>query len=169
MFLWVALLLVLFLNLVTLFFFRRAVDWGSESVERRAAEVLRRLNAPSGRAEDPAGAAFGRAALEPDVVYVAAYDGEGRRTQTFGPQLDAPDTLPTARPRPGEIEFAWRRDPTLLVGTRAAAVGFVSVKSRSGPRVRAASTATLMRLAASEVGRRDENTEGVYDRCLCVD
>ena len=43
MFLWVALLLILFLNLLTLFFFRRAVDWGSESVERRGSEVLRRL------------------------------------------------------------------------------------------------------------------------------
>ena len=43
MFLWVALVLILFLNLVTLFFFRRAFDWGSEAVERRGAEVLRRL------------------------------------------------------------------------------------------------------------------------------
>ena len=166
MFLWVALLLVLFLNLVTLFFFRRAVDWGSESVEQRAAEVLRRLNAPAGRAEEPAGIGFGRAALQPDVVYVAAYDGEGRRTQTFGPQLDAPDTLPTARPRPGEMEFAWRRDPTLLVGTSASPVGFVSVAIDPGPGASLRSLARALTLVVPLAGAALVVLAGFYLRSL---
>ena len=44
LFLWIALLLILFLNFATLLFFREAVDWGSAMVERRAAEVLRRAS-----------------------------------------------------------------------------------------------------------------------------
>jgi signal transduction histidine kinase len=134
MFLWVALLLILFLNLLTLFFFRRAVDWGSESVERRASEVLRRLTVAPGRPEETASATLSRTALERDVVYVAAYDADGRRLRSFGPQIDAPEALPTDRPRPGEVAFAWRRNPTLLVATSAAADGgYVSVAIDPGP------------------------------------
>lgn len=133
MFLWVALLLVLFLNLLTLFFFRRAVDWGSESVERRASEVLRRLSVAPDRREEAASVMLSKAALERDVVYVAAYDGEGHRVRTFGPQIDAPEALPTARPHPGELAFSWRRDPTLLVATIAGGGGYVSVAIDPGP------------------------------------
>jgi signal transduction histidine kinase len=129
--LWVALLLVLFLNLVTLFFFRRAVDWGSDAVERRASEVLRGLTS-AGRPEEGS-AILGRAALERDVVYVAAYDRDGRRVRSFGAQIDAPEALPTERPLPGDLAFAWRRDPTLLVGTTSAKDGYVSVAIDPGP------------------------------------
>jgi len=105
LFLWVALLLVLFLNLLTLLFFRRAVDWASESVERRAAELLHRLPLSAEPSDEEASVAFGRAALDRDVVYVAEYDQAGRRLRTFGPQLDAPETLPIPRPSSGRIVF----------------------------------------------------------------
>jgi signal transduction histidine kinase len=125
LFLWVALLLVLFLNLLTLYFFRRAVDWGNDSVEHRAAEILRRL--PAERSAEGASEMLGRMALERDVVYVAAYDERGRRARTFGAQIDAPDTLPTARPAPGEIALTWRSSPILLVATTGISGGYVSI------------------------------------------
>jgi signal transduction histidine kinase len=127
------LLLVLFLNLLTLLFFRRAVDWGSESVERRASAVLRRLSASPDHSEESANVALGKAALERDVVYVAAYDGEGRRVRTFGPQMDAPEVLSTERPRPGEVALGWRSNPTLLVATSVLPPGYVSVAVDPGP------------------------------------
>ncbi|HEX9287198.1 MAG TPA: ATP-binding protein [Thermoanaerobaculia bacterium] len=131
LFLWVALILVLFLNLLTLFFFRRAVDWGNGSVERRAAEILRRL--PSERPAEAATGALGRLALERDVVYVAAYDQKGRRVRTFGGEIDAPETLPTAPPGAGEIALAWRSSPILIVATSAIAGGYVSIALDPGP------------------------------------
>ncbi|HEY6050587.1 MAG TPA: hypothetical protein VIZ58_05010, partial [Thermoanaerobaculia bacterium] len=66
LFLSVALLLILFLNFVTLLFFRNATDWGSQETERRATEILRRISAP---AADPADL-LDRAALAPDVLFV---------------------------------------------------------------------------------------------------
>ena len=51
LFLWVALALILFLNLLTLVFLRRAVDWGANEAERRAGEVLRRVGLSSGRGD----------------------------------------------------------------------------------------------------------------------
>jgi signal transduction histidine kinase len=133
LFLWVALLLVLFLNLLTLLFFRRAVDWGNQTIELRAAEVLRRLPLSTGQSEESVNLALGRMALERDVFYVAAYDGEGRRVRSFGPQIDAPETLPTAVPRTGQVSFAWRRNPTLLLATVAAPRGYVSIALDPGP------------------------------------
>ena len=38
--LWVALLLILFLNFALLLFFREAVNWGSAQVERRFGELI---------------------------------------------------------------------------------------------------------------------------------
>jgi len=142
LFLWVALLLVLFLNLLTLLFFRRAVDWGSQSVERRAAEILGRFPS-SAETEEALAVALGRAALEKDVFYVAAYDRAGRRVRSFGPQIDAPEALPTSRPAPGETAFAWRSGPTLLLATAAGPRGFLSIALDPGP------GATLRSLARS--------------------
>ncbi len=51
LFLWIALLLILFLNFLTLIFFRNAVAWGQEEAERRAAEILRRVALSAARPE----------------------------------------------------------------------------------------------------------------------
>lgn len=120
LFLWIALLLVLFLNVLTLVFFRRAVEWGSDSVERRAAAVFREI---SGSGD----AALARGSLDRDVVYVAAYDSGGRRLRAFDPQINAPQVLPTARPAAGEIAIAWREKPTLLLATSAVERGYLSI------------------------------------------
>ena len=133
LFLWVALLLVLFLNLLTLLFFRRAVDWATESIERRAAQVLQGLPLSAERADEAANLAFGRAALERDVLYVAEYDREGRRVRTFGPQVDAPETLPTKFPATGRVEFAWRKSPILLVAAAGTPRGAISIALDPGP------------------------------------
>jgi signal transduction histidine kinase len=131
LFLWVALFLILFLNLLTLFFFRRAVDWGSASVERRASEILRRL--PTEHLGEGASGTLGRVALERDVVYVATYDERRRRVRTRGAQIDAPDTLPTAPPGPGEIALAWRSSPILVVATSVIPGGYLSIALDPGP------------------------------------
>lgn len=126
LFLWIALLLVLFLNVLTLVFFRRAVDWGSASVERRAGEILKRLP-PSADAEKAADAVLGRAVIAQDLLYAAVYDGHGRRLRTFG-HMDAPESLSDALlPAPGAVRLQWRRDPTRLVATRALSTGFVLI------------------------------------------
>jgi PAS domain S-box-containing protein len=117
LFLWVALALILFLNLLTLVFLRRAVEWGTDEAERRAGEVLRRVALSSGRGE-AGDETMERAALEPDVAYVALYDANGRRLRTLG-SVEAPTTLPPPRPAPGRIEHAWRSQPPLVVSTFA--------------------------------------------------
>lgn len=118
LFLWIALLLILFLNLLTLRFFRAAVDWGAQEAERRGGEILRRIALSSGRGE--AGEeTMERAALEPDVVYVALYDGNGRRLRSLGPgPVEAPVLL-DVRPSPGRIEHAWSARPQLMISTFA--------------------------------------------------
>ena len=118
LFLWIALILILFLNLLTLRFFRAAVDWGAEEAERRAGEILRRVALSSGRGE--AGEeTLERAALEPDVAYVALYDANGRRVRALGPgPVEAPPVL-EQRPAAGRIEHAWSSRPSLVVSTFA--------------------------------------------------
>ena len=117
LFLWVALALILFLNLLTLVFLRRAVDWGTDEAERRAGEILRRVALSSGRGE-AGDETLERAALEPDIAYVALYDADGRRLRMLGPgSVEAPTTLGRARPAPGRIEHAWRSQPPLVVST----------------------------------------------------
>lgn len=165
MFLWVALALILFLNLLTLFFFRRAVDWGSESVERRGAEVLRRLTVAPGRPEESGGAP-GRVALERDVVYVAAYDAEGRRVRSFGAEIDAPDALPTAQPRRGDVAFAWRRNPTLLIATGVGEGGYVSVAIDPGPGATLRSLLRALTLVVPLAGAALVVLAGFYLRSL---
>lgn len=131
LFLWVALFLILFLNLLTLFFFRRAVDWGSESIERRASEILRRL--PIDQPGAGGGGSLGRVALERDIVYVATYDARGRRVRTLGGEIDAPDALTTAVPAPGKIAIAWRSSPILVVATTPVPGGYLSIAVDPGP------------------------------------
>ncbi len=121
LFLWVALLLVLFLNFATLFFFRESVDWASDQTERRAAEILRQLSSVP-----DAGKALERAPSR-DVSFVAFYDASGRRLWALNRGLEAPATLPTARPGPGSVRAEWKRSPALLVSTLAVPEGFFTV------------------------------------------
>jgi signal transduction histidine kinase len=119
LFLWVALLLILFLNFATLLFLRESVDWGGEEIERRAAEALRRLSA-SGGSKDT----LERAASEPDVLFVAFYDAAGRRVRSASRGLEAPGSLPTRRPEPGRSQREWKTNPSLLVVTVSVSDGF---------------------------------------------
>lgn len=140
-FLWTALLLVLFLNLLTLVLLRAAVAWGTGATERRAAELLRRASlapGPSGVAD-----AMERAVIEPDVLFIASYDRRGRRLRTFGQDFQAPPVLPTTRPPLGTTRFEWRRKPALLMATFAHSEGFHAIALDPGP------GATLRSLARS--------------------
>ena len=78
LFLWVALLLILLLNLVMLLFFRSAVEWASLNTERRAGEILRRIALAEGEPLE----AMDRVAVEPDVLFLAAYDDRTRRPRS---------------------------------------------------------------------------------------
>lgn len=114
--LWVALLLILFLNFLTLIFFRNAVEWGSEEGERRSAEILRRVALSSARPE-AAEDAMERGAVEPDVAYLAIYDENGTRLRSVGPgPPEAPPKL-LARPPAGRVAHEWRRRPPLLLSS----------------------------------------------------
>jgi PAS domain S-box-containing protein len=166
LFLWVALLLVLFLNLLTLLFFRRAVDWASQSLERRAGEILRRLPLPGQPSEQGASGVFGRAALDRDVLYVAEYDAAGRRVRTFGREIDAPDSLPTERPEAGRIAFAWRKSPTLLVATAGVSGGFVSIALDPGQGAALRSLARALTLIVPLAGAALVVLAGFYLRSL---
>ncbi|HEY4230411.1 MAG TPA: hypothetical protein VGO79_09575, partial [Thermoanaerobaculia bacterium] len=66
-FLWIALLLILFLNFLTLLFFRDAVAWGNQEVERRADSILRQVALSTARV-DGGEVATQIGALEPDVI-----------------------------------------------------------------------------------------------------
>jgi signal transduction histidine kinase len=119
LFLWVALLLILFLNFLTLLFFRNAVAWGKDETERRAAEILRRVALSAARPE-ASEEAMERSAIEPDVAYIASYDENGRRISSFGPgPPEAPRELTGPRPPAGRVVHAWRSKPPLLRSTFA--------------------------------------------------
>ncbi|HEY7114886.1 MAG TPA: hypothetical protein VIA45_18295, partial [Thermoanaerobaculia bacterium] len=105
LFLWIALLLILFVNFVTLLFFRNAVAWGELVSERRAGEVLRRLTLPADGAAT--GEGIERVLLEPDVVFVGVYDARGRRVQSSGHGFDAPAILTGERPPAGRAVYEW--------------------------------------------------------------
>jgi len=122
LFLWVALLIILFLNFATLLFFRESVDWGSRQAERRTADVLRRISVASDPAE-----ALRRAASEPDVLYAAFYDLQGRRAASAGRDLEAPGLLPTEKPEPRRVHSEWKKSPSLLISTLPVPNGFYSV------------------------------------------
>ncbi len=121
LFLWVALGLILFLNFSTLLFLRESVEWGSRQAERRAAEVLRRVSATA-----DSRIALERAASESDVVFVAFYDTAGRRARSVSRGLEAPGSLPTARPEPGRLRAEWKTRPSLLIASLAIPDGFVA-------------------------------------------
>jgi PAS domain S-box-containing protein len=122
LFLWVALLLILFLNFETLLFFREAVSWGSAEVERRAADVLRRASA-----SPDTGEALERAAAEPGVLFATFYDSSGRRMRSAGHGFEAPATLPAGRPQPRRMISEWRANPSVLVSVLAVPGGFLAV------------------------------------------
>lgn len=123
LFLAVALLLILFLNFVTLLFFRNASQWGSIQTERRAAEMLARMMLPSA---DPADA-LERAVIAPDVLFAAEYDSAGHRKRAASHELQPPALLPTARPTGGRLVFEWKSDPRILVATATSRNGFFVV------------------------------------------
>ncbi|MFN2386625.1 MAG: nitrogen regulation protein NR(II) [Thermoanaerobaculia bacterium] len=131
LFLWVALLLVLFLNLLTLILLRAAVEWGTGATERKASELLRRVSFSS--RPDEIGDAMERAAIEPDVLFVGAYDQRGRRLRHSGQDFQAPAVLATARPGMGTTRHEWRRQPSLLLSTFAHPEGFYAVAVDPGP------------------------------------
>ena len=135
LFLWVALLLILFLNFLTLLFFRNAVAWGSQEAQRRAELLLHRVALTSGRA-DGAEEAMELSALEPDVSALAIYNARGQRLRVSGP--GAPDTpliLPDPRPAPGHIRHDWDTNPTLLIATLATGQRYFMVAVDPGPGV----------------------------------
>jgi PAS domain S-box-containing protein len=166
LFLWVALLLVLFLNLLTLLFFRRAVDWANQSLERRAAEILRRIPLSASEADDATSAALGKTALERDILYVAAYDRQGRRVRAFGPEMDAPESLPTSAPAPEQMAFAWRKNPTLFVATRGTARGSISIALDPGPGAALRSLVRALTLIVPIAGAALVVLAGFYLRSL---
>src|SRR5437667_2047218 len=122
LFLWVALLLILFVNLVTLRLLASATAGGSGEAERRAAEILRRLSSSQAASES-----IERAAAESDVVFIAFYDGSGRRQRGSGRDFEPPAELPAARPAAGSIVNEWKSQPPLLVSVTAARGGFYAV------------------------------------------
>jgi signal transduction histidine kinase len=122
LFLWVAVLLVLFLNFATLFFFRESVDWGSREAERRSVELVRRAAAAANPADGLA-----RAASEPDVLYAASYDRDGRRTRSAGHGVEAPAALPDSRPGSGGARTDWSGNPPRVVATVSAGTGYYAV------------------------------------------
>ena len=120
--LWIALSLILFLNLATLLFFRWGVDWGSREAEKRAEEVLRRLSSATDLPD-----ALQRAASEPDVLYVAFYDANGRRVRAAGHGLEAPLIHSGERPEPRQVRAEWKRNPSLLLSSLGVPGGFYAI------------------------------------------
>ena len=133
LFLWIALLLVLFLNFLTLVFFRNAVAWGQEEAERRTAEILRRV-ALSATRPDASEEAMERSAIEPDVAFIATYDENGRRISSVGPgPAEAPRELPAPRPPAGRVVHEWRSNPPVLFSTFATGRRFHAMAVDPGP------------------------------------
>lgn len=124
-----ALLLILFLNFVTLLFFRGAVAWGSQQTERRAGQLLRRLTLSAGDPND----SMERLAVEPDVLFIGLYDGQGRRVLSSGHEIAAPPTLPTSRPEPGMTRSEWQKKPPVLVASFPARNGYYAIGIDAGP------------------------------------
>jgi PAS domain S-box-containing protein len=128
LFLSIALLLVLFLNSVTLLLFRASVDWGSQQTERRAAEILRRLSLSSGEPAD----SLERVALEPDVLFAALYDLEGRKLHGIERVMEPPTSLPIERPQPGRLRSEWRTKPDVLLAALSGPKGIFAVALDAG-------------------------------------
>ena len=164
LFLWVALLLILFLNFVTLFFFRNAVVWGEVVTERRAGEILRRLALPG---EPPSsGDSLERALLEPDVLFVAIYDARGRRLQSAGHALSAPPLLPGERPSGSRVAFEWKQEPPLLLARMAAGEHVLVAALDPGPGAALRGLARMMTFLVPLAGAVLVVLAGFYLRSL---
>jgi PAS domain S-box-containing protein len=127
-FLWIALVLILFLNFVTLLFFRNAVEWGRSEAERRAGDLLRRVATSSNYAEE-----IERVALQPGVLFVGVYDAQGRRLQGSAGGAEAPLMLPGGRPGPGRTGTDWQREPPVLLLTLEAGGRYFLAGMDAGP------------------------------------
>jgi signal transduction histidine kinase len=86
--------------------------------------------------------------------------------RTFGPQIDAPETLPTARPQAGRFAFAWRKSPTVFVATAAAPRGFLSIALDPGPGAALRSLARSLTLVVPIAGAALVVLAGFYLRSL---
>ena len=164
LFLWIALLLILFVNVVTLVFFRSAVAWGELAVERRAGELLRRLSLPSegALAADP----LDRAALEPDVLFAGVYDGGGRRLRSAGSGLEAPATLASRPAVAGRPQYEWRRNPALLLASLSAGNRTYLVALDPGPGASLRRFASLMTVLVPLAGAALAVLAALYLRSL---
>ena len=79
-----------------------------------------------------------RATLEPDVVYIALYDADGRRLRAMGPgPVEAPPVL-DQKPAPGRIVHAWRSSPPLVLSTFATEKRYFVLALEPGPGRRSA-------------------------------
>jgi PAS domain S-box-containing protein len=163
-FLWIALLLILFVNFVTLLFFRNAVAWGELVTERRAGEILRRISLASGP-EAPA-EPLERAALEPDVVFAGVYDARGHRLQSYGQGFDAPRVLSGAGPTPGRVAYEWKRRPGLLLARLDGQGRSYLVALDPGPGARLRWLALLMLILVPAAGAALVVLAGLYLRSL---
>jgi hypothetical protein len=133
LFLWIALLLVLFLNFLTLVFLRNAVAWGRDEAERRTAEILRRVALSAAR-PDASEEAMERSAIEPDVAFIASYDENGRRIKSFGPgPAEAPRELPSPRPAAGRVVHEWSSSPPVLFSSFSTGRRFYAMAVDPGP------------------------------------
>ena len=147
LFLSVALLLILFVNLVTLRLLASATAWGSGEAERRAAEILRRISS-----SEEASESLEHAAAESDVAFIAFYDGSGRRQRGSGRDFEPPAGLPAARPAGGSIVNEWKSQPPLLVSVAAARGGFYAVGLDPGPGGSLRSWSRLLRVLVPVAG-----------------
>jgi signal transduction histidine kinase len=91
--------------------------------------MLKRLSLGSGETMD----SLERIALEPDVLFVALYDVEGRKLQGVERGLEPPPALPIEPPRPGRLRSEWRRKPDLLVAAQSGPKGIHVVALDAGP------------------------------------
>jgi PAS domain S-box-containing protein len=163
-FLWIALLLILFINLVTLLFFRNAVAWGELVTERRAGEMLRRLSLAVG--PEASGEALERAAIEPDVLFVGVYDARGRRVQSTGHGFDAPHVLAGPKPPPGRPDYEWKRRPGLLLARLESSGRTYLLALDPGPGASLRPLALLMTILVPAAGAALVVLAGLYLKSL---
>ena len=164
LFLWVALLLILFLNFITLLLLRNAIAWGELVTERRAGEILRRVSLES--PPEGSGEAIERAVLEPDVVFLGVYDARGRRVQSSGRGFEAPPVLSEDRPPPGRVAYQWNRRPALLLATLSAGNRAYRLALDPGPGARLRWLALLMTILVPVAGAVLVVLAGLYLRSL---
>ncbi len=129
LFLAIALLLILFLNFLTLLFFRQSVRWGARETELRASQMLRRIALSGSEPRD----ALDRSALEENVLFAGQYDARNHRIRGVGHEIEAPAILPVGRPLPGRLALQWRSSPAYLLGALNAPEGTFVVALDPGP------------------------------------